>query len=99
MHINVGSPNPPPCFWKRYVDETCATLPLDQIQPFLDHLNCIEPCVQFTVKEESDGRLVFLDVQVEALSSSSVEPVQEEKEISGTLKVNGYPIQLCVQAL
>ena len=55
--------------------------------------------MQFTVKEESDGRLVFLDVQVEALSSSSVEPVQEEKEISGTLKVNGYPIQLCVQAL
>ena len=65
---------------------------------FLDHLNRIELCVQFTVEEESDGRLVFLDVQAEALSSSSVERAQE-KEISGTLKENGYPIQLCVQAL
>ena len=97
---------------------------------FLDHLNRIKPCVQFTVEEESDGRLAFLDVQLsrsedgtvstsvyrkathtnqylafeshhpvahkvavvktvmsraEALSSSSVEQAQEEKEITGTL--------------
>ena len=82
IHINVGGPNPPPCFWKRYVDETYATYPLDQMQPFLDHLNRIESCVQFTVEEESNGRLVFLDVQAEALSSSSVERAQEEREIS-----------------
>ena len=100
IHINVGGPNPPPCFGSAiYVNETCATLPLDQIQPVLDHLNRIELCVQFIVEEESDGRLVFLDVQAEALSSSGVEWAQEEKEISGTLKENGYPNQLCVQAL
>ena len=56
--------HPPPRFWKRYVDDMCAALPLDQIPPFLDHLNSIEPCVQFTVEEESDGRLAFLDVQL-----------------------------------
>ncbi len=54
----------PPQFWKRYVDDTCAALPPDQITPFLDHLNSIEPCVQFMVEEESDGRLAFLDVQL-----------------------------------
>ena len=126
----------PPRFWKRYVDDTCAALPPDQIPPFLDHLNSIEPCVQFTVEEESDGRLAFLDVQLsrsddgtvstsvyrkathtnqylafeshhpiahkvtvvktlmsraEALSSSGVERVQEEKEVTGALKENGYP--------
>ena len=115
---------------------TRAALPPDQIHPFLDHLNRIEPCAQFTVEEESDGRLAFLDVQLsrsedgtvstsvyrkathtnqylafephhpvahkvavvktlmsraEALSSSSVERAQEEKEITGTLKKNGYP--------
>ena len=92
--------------------------------------------MQFTVEEESDGRLDFLDVQLsrsddgsvctsvyrkatctnqylaleshhsiahkvvvvvktlmsraEALSSSSVEWVQEEKEVTGALKENGY---------
>ena len=56
--------HPTPRFWKRYVDDTCAALPPDQIHPFLDHLNRIEPCVQFTVEEESDGRLAFLDVQL-----------------------------------
>ena len=100
------------------------------------NLNHIEPCVQFAVKEESDGRLAFLDVQLsrsedgtvgtsvyhkathtnqylafeshhpvahkvavvktlmsraEALPFSSVERAQEEKEITGTLKKNGYP--------
>ena len=49
--------HPPPLFWRRYVDDTCAALPPD-------HLNSIEPCVQFTVGEELDGRLAFLDVQL-----------------------------------
>ena len=35
----------PPHFWKWYVDDTCSVLPADQVQPFLDHLNSIEPCV------------------------------------------------------
>ena len=128
--------HPPTHFWKCYFDDTCAALPLDQILPFLDHLNSIEPCVQFTVEEESDGRLAFLDVQLsrnddgtvctsvyrkathtnqylafeshhpiahkvavvktlmsraEALSSSGVERAQEEKEVTGALKENGYP--------
>ena len=52
--------HPPPQFWKRYADDTCAALPPDQIHPFLDHLNRIEPCVQFTVEEESDGMQVGL---------------------------------------
>ncbi len=56
--------HPPPHFWKRYIDDTCAALSLDQIPPFLDHLNSIELCVQFTVEEESDGRLAFLYVQL-----------------------------------
>ena len=65
------TPHTPP-FWKRYVDDTCAALPLDQIPPFLDHLNSIELCVQFTVEEESDDRLAFLDVQLSRSDDGSV---------------------------
>ena len=124
----------PSCFWKRYVDEPCSS----SLGPDLAFPGPSEPyelCVQFTVEEESDGRLAFLDVQLsgsdggsvnilacckathtnqysafeshhpvahkvavvktlmspaEALSSSGVEWAQEEKEITGTLKENGY---------
>ena len=54
----------PPRFWKRYVDDTCTALHPDLIEPFHSHLNSIEPCVQFTVEKESDGRLAFLDIQL-----------------------------------
>ena len=56
--------SPPPRFWKRYIDDTCTALHPDLIEPFHSHLNSIEPCVQFTVEKESDGRLAFLDIQL-----------------------------------
>ena len=43
----------------------------------------VEPCMQFTVET--------LMSRVEALSSSGVERAQEEKEVTGELKENGYP--------
>ena len=55
----------PPRFWKRYVDVTCTVLPRDLLEAFHKHLNCIEPCIQFTVEKESDERrLPFLDMQL-----------------------------------
>ena len=48
--------------WKRYVDDTCAALPASRVQQFLDHLNGVEPSIQFTVEVESEGKLPFLDV-------------------------------------
>ena len=50
----------PPRFWKRYVDDTCTALPSHRINEFLDHLNSVEPSIQFTVEVESNGRLPSL---------------------------------------
>ena len=49
-------------FWKRYVDDTCTALPAHRLQELLDHLNRVEPSIQFTVETESEGRVPFLGV-------------------------------------
>ena len=56
-------PNPPR-FWKRYVDDTCCALKIQEIDAFHCHLNSIEKTVQFTVEKESKSRLPFLDVLI-----------------------------------
>ena len=51
-----------PRFWKCYVDDTFTAFPKTLITSFLDHLNGIEPSITFTVEEERDRQLAFLDV-------------------------------------
>ena len=52
----------PTCFWRRYVNDTCAALPRDLVKLFHEHLNSINTNIQFTVEKESGGQLPFLDV-------------------------------------
>ena len=47
----------PASLLERYVDDTVTALPQDQVQGLLAHLNTIEESIQFTVEEETDGRL------------------------------------------
>ena len=47
----------PPRFWRRYLDDT-----RDLVDPFHEHLNSIDPHIQFTVERESGGQLPFLDM-------------------------------------
>ena len=54
-----------PRFWKRYVDDTCTALPMSRCQEFLEHLNSVEPSIQFTLEKESEGKLPFLCVHLE----------------------------------
>jgi len=44
-----------PHFWKRYVDGTFMALPKELVDHFLNHLNRIEPSINFTVEKEKDG--------------------------------------------
>ena len=46
----------PILFWKRYVDDTCTAILPELLQEFHQHLNSIEPSIQFTCEVEEDGQ-------------------------------------------
>ena len=55
-----------PKLWVRYVDDTFVIWPHgpDRLRSFHQHLNKQHPKIQFTVEEEKDDQLPFLDVLV-----------------------------------
>ena len=53
-----------PCFWKRYVDNVCAAVKSNLVLTLQNHLNNIEPSIQFTVERETERKISFLDVTV-----------------------------------
>jgi len=56
-----------PRVWLRYVDDIFAVWSgsEQQLRRFHEHLNHQHPNIQFTTEEESNGKIAFLDVQVE----------------------------------
>ncbi|BHF64994.1 hypothetical protein SprV_0200800300 [Sparganum proliferum] len=53
-----------PKFWARYVDDSFVVIERDQVLTFKKHLNATFPDIQFTMKEEENNQLAFLDVLV-----------------------------------
>ncbi|BHF70018.1 hypothetical protein SprV_0301306700 [Sparganum proliferum] len=53
-----------PKFWMRYVDDTFVILHRDAKDNFKRELDSVFPQIQFTMEEETNGVLSFLDVQV-----------------------------------
>ncbi|XP_028418418.1 uncharacterized protein LOC114544426 [Dendronephthya gigantea] len=51
----------PPIWWFRFVDDSHTGLHKDHVQEFHDHLNSINPHIQFTIEMEQDNKLAFLD--------------------------------------
>nr|VZI31451.1 unnamed protein product [Spirometra erinaceieuropaei] len=62
----------PPKFWARYVDDTFVIIKRNDVQDFKALLNSIFPDIQFTMEEEADNRLPFLDVQVTKLADGNI---------------------------
>ena len=50
-----------PKLWKRYVDDIFCIVKRDSTKELLTHLNKIRPTIRFTIEEEKDGALPFLD--------------------------------------
>ena len=52
----------PPSFWKRYVDDTCVIIEATKKEGFLEHINSIDPDIQFTRENaKTDRSIPFLD--------------------------------------
>ena len=64
-----------PSFWKRFVDDVISAVSENEIVVLLQHLNSIEPSIQFTVKRETDGKLPFLDTCVRRTTDGKLETV------------------------
>ena len=55
----------PPRWWKRFVDDTFVILKKDKKEEFLQHINSVDPSIQFTTEEQKeDGSMPFLDILV-----------------------------------
>ena len=50
--------------WKRYADDTCVVIKKEHVGALHSHLNRQFTGVSFTVEEETDRSLPFLDVEV-----------------------------------
>ena len=72
-----------PSFWEQF--------PENEIDVFLQHLNSIEPSIQFTVEGETDRKLAFLDTCVHRTIEGKLEtdvyhkPTHTDKYLSFNL--------------
>ena len=66
-------------FWQRCVDDVISAVSQDEIVVLLQHLNSIEPSIQFTVERETDGKLPFLDTYVQRTTDGKLETVVHRK--------------------
>ncbi|XP_075736219.1 uncharacterized protein LOC119161015 isoform X1 [Rhipicephalus microplus] len=60
----LGTFQPRPKVFLRYVDDCFCVIKKKDVQAFLDCLNGVETSIKFTVEEEKDGCLPFLDAVV-----------------------------------
>ena len=59
--------------WKRYVDDNFCFLGRATVDTVLNHLNSLYPSIQFTVEQESGGKIPFLDTLVSRQEDGSLE--------------------------
>ena len=63
--------------WLRYVDDDFAIWPHGDhlLETFHRHLNAQKPSIQFTMERKIEGRIAFLDVQLERRGTTALTSV------------------------
>ena len=51
-------------FYYRYVDDIITTVPLNKIKTIKNIFNSYNHKIQFTIEEESEGKICFLDILI-----------------------------------
>jgi hypothetical protein len=74
-----------PRMWLRYVDDTFTIWQHgnNQLETFKDHLNSIAPTIRFTMEKEEEGKIPFLDVNVQRVGSQLEMSVYYKKTHTG----------------
>ena len=63
----------PPRIWRYYVDDTFCVITKTEVEGFLSHLNSLCPTITFTVEQEVDGKLPFLDTLLHHKNNGSLD--------------------------
>ena len=51
----------PPKVWERYIDDACSILKRTHLENYSHYISNLHQNIKFTIKEESNGKLAFLD--------------------------------------
>ena len=62
----------PPKVYERFVDDTFCIIKRDDIQKFHEHINSLEIKIKFTIEEELNGQLPFLDTLLKRNEDGSI---------------------------
>ena len=94
----INTPEYPPGIWKRYVDDTCTIIEATKKEGFLEHINSIDPHIQFTSEDaKEDGFIPFLDTIVmpqpdgSLLTSAYRKPTHTDLYLTGTVTIICQP--------
>nr|VZI00016.1 unnamed protein product [Spirometra erinaceieuropaei] len=94
-----------PKFWARYVDDTFVVIKRNDVQDFKVLLNSIFPDIQFTMEEEYNNQLPFLDVNITRMANGGIRTTVYRKA-TNTRRIlqfrSNHPIghkRSCVRAL
>ena len=59
--LAINKSSTPPRKWKRFVDDVFSIIKKNTVTTFHNLLNSIDPHISFTIEQEHEGRLAFLD--------------------------------------
>ena len=60
-HTAITTVLHPPKIWEQFVDDVYSILKRKHLEKFFHHLNNLHQNIKFTMEEESNGELAFLD--------------------------------------